>query len=92
MEVEKVLDDAENDSDAYAGEGDDPAGVVAGQGSGRKPYIKEKFTLKQKAAALHHWEKVLHKKGRADLYAWFMKKYNRAKAPGGGGFREFERG
>ena len=36
MQVEKVLDDTENDSDTAAGEGDAAEGVAAGKGSGRK--------------------------------------------------------
>ena len=54
MEVEKVLDDTENDSDTAAGEGDAPEGVAASKGSWRKPSKKAKITLIQKHAALHH--------------------------------------
>ncbi|KAJ1476868.1 hypothetical protein T484DRAFT_1907199 [Baffinella frigidus] len=56
MQVEKVLDDTENDSDTAAGEGDAAEGFAAGKGSGRKPSKKAKISIIQKNAALHHWD------------------------------------
>ena len=81
--AEEVLDQAPEDTESEHSdsEADSPAGdsALSGKGvpkaSSKKSFKKAKILTKMKAAAIHYWEKVLHKKSRAELNAWFLKEF-----------------